>query len=70
MKLRLLRKLADEIDGIDLRGHAPGDILDLPRSAAHLLIAENWAVAERRKEQTGTKQRRRADDSVKRKKAR
>jgi hypothetical protein len=46
MRVRLIKKLADTIDGIDLAGCRVGDILDLPRRAARLLIAEQWASAE------------------------
>jgi hypothetical protein len=44
MGLRLTRKLAEVIDGVDLTGRAVGDILTLPASEARLLIAEGWAV--------------------------
>jgi hypothetical protein len=45
MQVRLTRKLADCIDGVDLRSHQVGEILDLPLHDAHLLIAEGWAEA-------------------------
>ena len=48
MRVRLIRKLADEVDGIDLRACAVGDVLDLPSLEAGLLIAEEWAVPDRR----------------------
>ena len=49
MRVRLTKKLAEKIDGIDLRGRAIGDTLDLnPRDAA-VLVAEGWAHADRRK---------------------
>ena len=44
MELRLTRKLAEVIDGVDLTGRTVGDILKLPASEARLLIAEGWAV--------------------------
>jgi len=44
MKVRLTRKLADFIDGVDLRSHQVGDVVDLPPPNAHLLIAEGWAA--------------------------
>lgn len=44
MELRLTRKLAEVIDGVDLTGRAVGDIVKLPASEARLLIAEGWAV--------------------------
>jgi hypothetical protein len=49
MKVRLTRKLADVIDGIDVSAYQVGDVLDLPIPEATLLVAEQWAIAERRK---------------------
>lgn len=46
MRVKLIRKLAERIDGIDLSGYQPGDILDLTREEAALLVAEGWAVRE------------------------
>jgi hypothetical protein len=46
MRVRLTKKFAEMIDGIDLSAHHPGDILDLERSEARLLIAEGWAARE------------------------
>lgn len=43
-KVTLTRKLADRLDGIDVSGYHEGDVLDLPRPQAELLIAEQWAV--------------------------
>ena len=48
MRVLLTRKLADCIDGIDLSGYKVGDVLELPPSEARLLIAEQWAIRERR----------------------
>ena len=48
MKVRLILKLAEMVDGVDLSNHEIGDVLDLPERKARLLIAEGWAVAERR----------------------
>ena len=44
MRIRLTRKLADCLDGVDLSHYSVGDVLDLPRREAHLLMAEGWAV--------------------------
>ena len=63
MKVRLTRKHAERIDGIDLRGREPGDLLDLPPREARMIVAEQWAVPERRERQTRTTTRRRAEDS-------
>jgi hypothetical protein len=62
MKVRLTRKYADRINGIDLRGREPGDLLDLEPRDARLLLAEEWATVERRHLQGGSSERRRADD--------
>jgi hypothetical protein len=43
MQVRLTRKLAECIDGVDLTCRQVGDILNLPVHDAHLLIAEAWA---------------------------
>jgi hypothetical protein len=50
MRVRLTRKLADEIDGIDLSRDHVGDTIDLSTRAARTLIAEGWAQRERRGE--------------------
>ncbi len=44
MRVRLVRKLADRIDGIDLSRRCVGEVLDLRAADARLLIAEGWAV--------------------------
>ena len=46
MRVQLIKKLAEMLDGIDLSAHQRGDILDLTRSEAALLVAEGWAVRE------------------------
>ncbi len=48
MRVRLVRKFAEKIDGIDLHGRVVGDVLDLPSMEAGILIAEEWAAPERR----------------------
>jgi hypothetical protein len=49
MKVRLTRKLADCIDGVDLSDHRVGDVLDLPASESRVLIAEDWATDRERR---------------------
>ena len=44
MQIRLERKLADYLDGVDVSAYRQGDIVELPRREAELLIAERWAV--------------------------
>ena len=48
MKVRLTRKLAEEIDGIDLSHLHAGDVINLPDPDARTLMAEGWAIEERR----------------------
>jgi hypothetical protein len=43
MKVRLTKKLAECIDGVDLSDSHVGDVLDLSEAEARLLIAEQWA---------------------------
>jgi hypothetical protein len=56
MKVRLTRKLADQLDGIDVSSRREGDVFDLPRDHAQLLIAEHWAVPIQRAERRGLAQ--------------
>jgi hypothetical protein len=44
--VRLTRKLAQVIDGVDLSDASVGDRLDLPQRDAGMLIAEGWAEPE------------------------
>jgi hypothetical protein len=48
MWVRLIRKLADQVDGIDLRERKVGDVFDLRSTDASLLVAEGWAIPARR----------------------
>jgi hypothetical protein len=43
LKIRIVRKLADYLDGVDLRGLQPGDCVDMVPSQARLLLLEGWA---------------------------
>ena len=52
MRVRLIRKLADCVDGVDLSKRRVGQVLDLPESDAQLLIAEEWAQPVRRRSET------------------
>jgi hypothetical protein len=52
MCVRLTRKFADMIDGVDLSDAHVGDRLDVSPHDAHVLIAEGWAE---RATQSGTK---------------
>ncbi len=52
MKVVLVRKLADLMDGVDVRGYNAGDLLDLPTGDACALLAEQWAIRDRRESAT------------------
>ena len=43
-RVRLIRKLAQKINGIDLSSASTGDELELSPREAELLIAEGWAA--------------------------
>ena len=43
IRVRLTRKLASILDGVDVSMLDVGEILELPDSSAALLIAEKWA---------------------------
>ena len=62
MKVRLTKKYAERLDDIDLSGRHVGDLLDLPMPDARLLVAEEWAMPERRERTQPTGYRRRAED--------
>ena len=44
VKVRLVRKYARAINGIDLSTHNVGDVMDLTAEQGRLLVAEGWAV--------------------------
>jgi hypothetical protein len=46
MKIRLTRKLSQQLNGVDISRRRVGDVLDLPRRDAELLLAEGWAQPE------------------------
>ena len=48
MRVRITRKLAEQIDGVDLTNHDVGDVIDLPDRKARMLVAEGWGEEERR----------------------
>jgi hypothetical protein len=43
MRVRLTRKLADLINGLDLSKAHTGETLDLSQKDAEMLLAEGWA---------------------------
>ena len=50
MRVRLTKKYAENIDGVDLADHVVGEMLDLPQEEAQFLLAEKWALPDRRRE--------------------
>jgi len=46
MRIRLTRKFAERIDGVDLSRRRVGAVIDLTAREARTLIAEGWAVLE------------------------
>ena len=54
MRVRLVKKYAESIDGVDLSGHAVGATLRVEQRAAELLIAEGWAVPAVKKKKVAT----------------
>ena len=44
MLIRLTKKLAAVMNGVDVSGVNVGDIVDLPEPAARMMIDEGWAV--------------------------
>jgi hypothetical protein len=48
MKVRLTKKLADQLDGVDVSERHEGDLLDLSAHDAVMLVEERWAIPERR----------------------
>lgn len=45
MQVRLTRRLAECVDGIDLAHRHVGDLMDLSEHDAEMLVAEGWATA-------------------------
>ena len=43
IRVRLTRKFAATLNGVDLTRVNVGDITELPDAAAHMMIAERWA---------------------------
>ena len=45
MRVRLVRKFANALNGIDLSKVSVGDVIDLLPHQAAMLVAERWAVS-------------------------
>src|SRR5690349_7855426 len=50
MKVRLIRKLADQLDGVNVSQQRVGDVLDLRPEQARVLVAEGWATSNERRQ--------------------
>jgi hypothetical protein len=46
VRVRLVRKFAQQLNGVDLSDVRVGDSLEVPPMAARMLIAEGWAELE------------------------
>lgn len=59
-----MKKYAERIDDVDLVDRDVGEILDLPPEKARLLVAEEWAMPDRRSASGSppNTERRRAED--------
>jgi hypothetical protein len=55
--VRLTRKYADMIDGVDLTDAKVGDELDLPQHDADVLVAEGWAERSPRRQSNDLRSR-------------
>jgi hypothetical protein len=42
MRIRLTRKLSQLLDEVEISRRRVGDVIDLPRHDAELLLAEGW----------------------------
>ena len=63
MRVRLTKKLAERLDGVDVSDREEGDVLDLPTRDARMLVQERWAIPERRdRVASGQPYGRRAED--------
>jgi hypothetical protein len=43
LRIRLTRKLAECLNGVDISAFRVGEVIELPDQAARMLIAEGWA---------------------------
>ena len=44
LRVRLVKKLAQFLNGVDLRNLTVGQCVDLPDTAARMLVSAGWAV--------------------------
>jgi len=48
MRVRIVRKLADRVDGIDLTNYDVGEVIELPEMDGRIMVAEQWGEFARR----------------------
>jgi hypothetical protein len=70
MRIRLTRKLSQRLNGVDISRRHVGDVLDLPRRDAELLLAEGWAMPEPDDGDVAMDPSVRADDAPRRRRTR
>jgi len=58
LRIRLTRKLANALNGVDLRSMAVGDVVDLPEVLAAMLVDEGWAEVSRTERASSSDDRR------------
>ena len=46
VRVRLIRKMAQQVDGVDISTHSVGETFELSAAEAGLLVAEGWAIVE------------------------
>jgi hypothetical protein len=44
IRIQLIHKYADRINGVDLASYTVGDVLDLPEPSGAILIDAGWAL--------------------------
>ena len=42
LRVRLTKKLAAILNGVDVSTLREGDVIELPNASAHMLVAERW----------------------------
>jgi hypothetical protein len=62
MKIRLTKRFAERIDGVDLSQVHTGDVLDVPPKEARILVNEGWADIVGSDEESDTSTRRIPDE--------
>ena len=62
MQIRLTRKLAESIDGVDLSHDEVGKVIDVPVHDAQVLIAEGWGSPANTADDRAPRRRKRSDD--------